>query len=184
MPFIAMFAVANSALINMLMASRLHLRHGPPGRAARRCSAGCTTGRQTPWVAIIFTTAIAFGLIYFVSTSDSDVVPALGGTTALLLLGVFTIVNIVVLVLRRDDIGRAHFRTPTVHAGHRRARLLLLHAAGHRARPDPVHDRRLAARHRGRSCGRSPGRANRAFFGKKTYLRDPEDLRSDDAPRN
>ena len=26
--------------------------------------------------------------------------------------------------------------------------------------------------------------ANRAFFGKKTYLRDPEDLGSDDAPRN
>ena len=112
MPFIAMFAVANSALINMLMASRLIYGMArqevlPPvlGRVH--------SGRRTPWVAIVFTTAIAFGLIYFVSTSDSDVVPALGGTTALLLLGVFTIVNIAVLVLRRDPIDRKHFRTPT-----------------------------------------------------------------------
>ena len=46
--------------------------------------------RRTPWVAILFTTAISFGLIYFVSTqSDSPIIKALGGTTALLLLGVF-----------------------------------------------------------------------------------------------
>jgi APA family basic amino acid/polyamine antiporter len=40
-------------------------------------------------------------------------VPALGGTTALLLLCVFTIVNIAVLVLRRDQVEHKHFRTPT-----------------------------------------------------------------------
>jgi amino acid transporter len=38
--------------------------------------------RRTPYVAILFTTALAFGLIAFVGR-----VPALGGTTALLLLG-------------------------------------------------------------------------------------------------
>ena len=113
MPFIAMFAVANSALINMLMASRL--LYGMARQDVLPPALGWVhKGRQTPWVAIIFTTTIAFGLIYFVSTSDSDVVPALGGTTALLLLGVFTIVNIAVLVLRRDPIDREHFVTPTV----------------------------------------------------------------------
>src|SRR3712207_7666213 len=40
-------------------------------------------------------------------------VPALGGTTALLLLGVFTIVNVAVLVLRRDRVEHQHFRAPT-----------------------------------------------------------------------
>jgi hypothetical protein len=40
-------------------------------------------------------------------------VPALGGTTALLLLGVFTVVNIAVLVLRRDPVDHEHFVAPT-----------------------------------------------------------------------
>ena len=64
--------------------------------------------RRTPYVAIAFTTLLAFALITFVGT-----VPALGGTTALLLLCVFTVVNIAVLVLRRDPVGHQHFRTPT-----------------------------------------------------------------------
>lgn len=106
--FITMFAVANSALINMLMASRLvygmsreRVLPGPLGRVHRT--------RRTPWIAIIFTTLLAFGLISFVGE-----VPALGRTTALLLLAVFTVVNIAVLVLRRDDVGHRHFRTPTI----------------------------------------------------------------------
>ncbi|UOY00550.1 APC family permease [Blastococcus sp. PRF04-17] len=105
---ITMFAVANTALINMLMASRLvyglaQLRVLPPllGRVHR--------GRRTPIPAILFTTALAFGLITFVGA-----VPALGGTTALLLLIVFTVVNVAVLVLRRDRVDEDHFRTPTV----------------------------------------------------------------------
>jgi amino acid transporter len=64
--------------------------------------------RRTPYVAIAFTTLLAFGLITFVGA-----VPALGGTTALLLLGVFTIVNVAVLVLRKDKVHHEHFRTPT-----------------------------------------------------------------------
>ncbi|MGY1615864.1 APC family permease [Geodermatophilus sp. SYSU D00691] len=105
---ITMFAVANTALINMLMASRLVYglsREGvlPAflGRVHPR--------RRTPWPAILFTTALAFGLITFVGR-----VPALGGTTALLLLCVFTVVNVAVLVLRRDHVDGDHFRTPTV----------------------------------------------------------------------
>jgi APA family basic amino acid/polyamine antiporter len=41
-----------------------------------------------------------------------ETVAALGGTTALLLLCVFTIVNIAVLVLRRTPVDRDHFRAP------------------------------------------------------------------------
>jgi amino acid transporter len=106
--FITMFAVANSALINMLMASRLVYgmsREGvlPPilGRVHR--------SRRTPYIAIAFTSLLAFGLITFVGA-----VPALGGTTALLLLGVFTVVNVAVLVLRKDTVEHRHFRTPTI----------------------------------------------------------------------
>ena len=65
--------------------------------------------RRTPYVAIGFTTLLAFGLITFVGG-----VPALGGTTALLLLCVFTVVNVAVLVLRRDPVEHEHFRTPTL----------------------------------------------------------------------
>ena len=39
--------------------------------------------------------------------------PDLGGTTALLLLMVFAVVNVAVLVLRRKPIDVDHFRTPT-----------------------------------------------------------------------
>src|SRR3712207_3507129 len=65
--------------------------------------------RRTPYIAIAFTSFLAFGLITFVGA-----VPALGGTTALLLLAVFTIVNIAVLVLRKDRVGHEHFKSPTI----------------------------------------------------------------------
>jgi amino acid transporter len=64
--------------------------------------------RRTPWVGIIFTTVIAFGLIWFADLA------ALGGTTSLLLLCVFTVVNIAVLVLRKDPVEHKHFKAPTV----------------------------------------------------------------------
>ena len=75
----------------------------------RRCSARSIATRRTPYIAIGFTTLLAFGLITFVGE-----VPALGGTTALLLLCVFTVVNVAVLVLRRDRVDHEHFRTPTI----------------------------------------------------------------------
>jgi len=106
--FITMFAVANSALINMLMASRLvygmSREHVLPPVLGK-----VHPTRRTPYIAIAFTTLLAFALIAFVGE-----VPALGGTTALLLTCVFTIVNVAVLVLRRDPVDHQHFRTPTV----------------------------------------------------------------------
>lgn len=58
--------------------------------------------RRTPRAAILFTTAVAVGLITFVSLNpDSSVVALLGGTTTLLLLTVFAGVHLSVLVLRR-----------------------------------------------------------------------------------
>ena len=71
-------------------------------------------GRRSPWTAIVFTTLLALGLISVVTLdSESSVVGALSGTTALLLLAVFTIVNIACLILRRDPTPERAFRAPT-----------------------------------------------------------------------
>jgi amino acid transporter len=108
--FITMFAVANSALINMLMASRLV--YGMSREGVLPLVLGKVhEKRRTPYIAIGFTTLLSFGLIGFVGG-----VPALGGTTALLLLCVFTVVNIAVLVLRKDKVEHTHFRTPSIVA--------------------------------------------------------------------
>jgi len=114
LPVISMFAVSNTALINMLMASRLiygmarqHVLPPVLGTVHPR--------RHTPWVAIVFTTLIAFGLIFYVTAfANSDAIAVLGGTTSLLLLAVFAMVNVAVLVLRRDvRQAGGHFKTPT-----------------------------------------------------------------------
>jgi APA family basic amino acid/polyamine antiporter len=105
--FITMFAVANSALINMMMASRL-LYGMANERVLPTVLGKVHRTRRTPWVGILFTTVVAFGLIWFADLT------ALGGTTALLLLCVFTVVNVAVLVLRRDPVSHKHFRAPTV----------------------------------------------------------------------
>jgi amino acid transporter len=103
---ITMCAVANSALINMLMASRL--LYGMSEENVLPSILGkILPNRRTPYVAIIFTTILAACLITFVGA-----VPALGGTTALLLLAVFAIVNVAVLVLRKDKVDHDHFTSP------------------------------------------------------------------------
>jgi basic amino acid/polyamine antiporter, APA family len=113
-PFLSMFAVANTALINMLMASRL-LYGMARQDVLPRFLGKVHSNRRSPWASIIFTTLIAFVLIFVVTNvMGAETVTALGGTTALLLLGVFTMVNLAVLVLRRNPVDRKHFRTPTV----------------------------------------------------------------------
>jgi basic amino acid/polyamine antiporter, APA family len=103
---IGLFAVVNSALINMLMASRL-LYGMSNERVIPSVFGRVHEGRRTPWVAIAFTSVIA---IILVASAD---ISLLGGTTALLLLAVFTIVNIAVLVLRRETVDHDHFRAPS-----------------------------------------------------------------------
>lgn len=106
---IGLFAVVNSALINMLMASRL--LYGMSNEGILPKAFGTVHPfRRTPWVAIIFTTVIAAILV---ASAGADGVSKLGGTTALLLLVVFTIVNVAVLVLRRETVPHKHFRAPT-----------------------------------------------------------------------
>ena len=119
-PFIGMFAVANSALINMLMASRL--LYGMANQdVLPRVLGKVHRSRRTPWVSILFTTAISFALITYVvrasaSSEGASSVALLGGTTALLLLCVFTVVNIALIVIRRRpaDKEHPHFTAPTV----------------------------------------------------------------------
>jgi basic amino acid/polyamine antiporter, APA family len=103
---IGLFAVVNSALINMLMASRL-LYGMSNERVLPRVFGRVHEGRRTPWFAIVFTSVIAIILVGSVDITE------LGGTTALLLLAVFTVVNIAVLVLRKDKVEHDHFRAPT-----------------------------------------------------------------------
>ncbi len=119
-PFIGMFAVANSALINMLMASRLLYGMANQDVLPRALGKVHHT-RRTPWVSILFTTAISFALIAYVvrasaSEEGATSVALLGGTTALLLLCVFTVVNIALIVIRRrpTDQEHQHFTAPTV----------------------------------------------------------------------
>lgn len=114
LPFMTMFAVSNTALINMLMASRLI--YGMARQHVLPPALGLVhPTRRSPWVAIIFTTVIAFGLIAYVSAfASSNAISILGGTTSLLLLSVFAVVNVAVLVLRRDVVrAGGHFTTPT-----------------------------------------------------------------------
>ncbi|NDZ93551.1 APC family permease [Streptomyces sp. SID6673] len=113
LPWISMFAVANTALINMMMASRLLYGMSKQGVLPAFLSY-VHPGRRTPVAAIIFTTVIALCLLVYVSADpESSVVGLLGGTTALLLLAVFTVVNVSVLVLRRKPVQHKHFRTWT-----------------------------------------------------------------------
>jgi amino acid transporter len=107
---IALLAICNTALLNMIMASRLlygmaneHIVPRPFARVHAR--------RRTPYVAIAFTVAISSALILS-SLVIEDGVAALATTTVVLLLLVFAVVNIAVLVLRRHPVGHAHFRTP------------------------------------------------------------------------
>ena len=104
---IALLAVANGALINMIMASRLLYGMARQRILPRGVRAPCCPSGARRSVAIVFTTLIAAGLIVL------GELETLADTTVLLLLLVFAVVNVSVLVLRRDPVGarslpRAH----------------------------------------------------------------------------
>lgn len=104
---IALFALANGALINLIMASRM--LYGMAGEKILPPAFGKVHPvRRTPWFAIAFTAAVACVLLLTGGVSE------LAETTVLLLLLVFATVNVSVLVLRRDTVEEPHFRAPTV----------------------------------------------------------------------
>ncbi|OZD39237.1 amino acid permease [Rhodococcus sp. 06-1477-1B] len=103
---VALVAVANGALLTMIMASRLTFGMARDGLLPVAL-AKVLPGRKTPWAAIVATTVVAMVLC----TTGS--VAALAETVVLLLLFVFISTNIAVLVLRRDRSDTDHFRTPT-----------------------------------------------------------------------
>ena len=113
-PYLTVVAVANTALINMLMASRLLYGLAKQDVLPRSLSK-VLPGRRTPWAGIVFSTALALALIVAVTfLAETSVITALSGTTALLLLGVFAVVNVACIVLRRDPRSRNGFTAPTV----------------------------------------------------------------------
>jgi amino acid transporter len=104
---IALLAVSNTALINMIMASRLLYGMAAQG-VVPRILGRTSQGRRAPWAAIVFTTQLALGLVVTGDVGD------LANTTVLLLLVCFVFVHVCVLVLRRDRVEHEHFTVPTV----------------------------------------------------------------------
>jgi len=100
---IALVAVANGALLTMIMASRVTFGMAEqgllPGGLAK-----VLPRRRTPLVAIVTTTVVAMLLTLVGDLST------LAETVVLLLLFVFISTNLAVLVLRRDRVAHRHFR--------------------------------------------------------------------------
>jgi amino acid transporter len=103
---VALVAVANGALLTMIMASRL--TYGMAEHGLLPAVLGkVLPERRTPWVAIVATTAVAMLLTLVGDLST------LAETVVLLLLFVFISTNLAVLVLRRDTVEHQHFRVWT-----------------------------------------------------------------------
>jgi len=104
---IALVAITNTALANLIMSSRVLY-----GMAREGVMPSIFTtvhrGRRTPWVAIVFVALIMVGLVLTGDVGD------LANTTVVLLLLVFIVVNISVLVLRRERVDHSHFTAPAV----------------------------------------------------------------------
>ncbi len=102
---IALVAVANGALLTGIMSSRLTYGMARDGLLPSFLGK-VLPGRQTPWVAVIVTTAISLVLAL------TGTLELLAGIMVLLLLVVFVAVNVAVLVLRKDPVAHRHYRVP------------------------------------------------------------------------
>ncbi|PLS84084.1 MAG: amino acid permease [Actinobacteria bacterium] len=103
---IALVAITNTALANLIMGSRVV--YGMAREGVMPSILGRThQGRGTPWVAIVFVAAILLALVTSGDVGD------LADTTVVLLLLVFTVVNVAVLVLKRDRVDHNHFSAPS-----------------------------------------------------------------------
>jgi APA family basic amino acid/polyamine antiporter len=104
---IALFALINGCLLNLVMASRLMYGMANEG-VVPKLLGRVHEGRRTPWIAILFTAAIAAVLV---TLGD---LATLADTTVLLLLLVFIGVHVSLLILRRTPVEHDHFRAWTV----------------------------------------------------------------------
>jgi amino acid transporter len=104
--FIALVAVANGALLTMIMASRLTYGMACLGLLPAPL-AKVLPKRRTPGTAILASTLLAVALTL------TGTLAALAQTVVLLLLFVFVSTNLAVLVLRKDNVEKEHFRVPT-----------------------------------------------------------------------
>ncbi|SDM19729.1 amino acid/polyamine/organocation transporter, APC superfamily [Modicisalibacter muralis] len=103
----ALVGITNTALINLIIASRVLYGMGCEG-VLPSAFGKVDPRRRTPVVAIVFTTALALVLALTGDFGD------LSKTTVLLLLAIFAIVNVTTLVLRRDRVSHEHFTAPFV----------------------------------------------------------------------
>ena len=99
---IALFALVNGALINMVMASRLLYGMAEQG-VIPRVFGRVHRSRRTPWMGIVLSGALAAVLVI---VGDLE---TLADTTVLLLLLAFAAVHVSVLVLRRTPVEHEHF---------------------------------------------------------------------------
>lgn len=104
--FIALAAVTNTALLAHIMVSRVLYGMAKEGVVPGIFSK-VHAKRQTPWVAIIFATAI---ILIMITTAD---LARLADTTVLFILIVFILVHLSLLRLRRDKVEHEHFKAPT-----------------------------------------------------------------------
>ena len=103
---IALFALVNGALINMVMASRLAYGMADQG-VIPRWFGQVHPRRRTPWAGVVLAGALAAGLVV---VGDLE---TLADTTVLLLLFAFVAVHMSVLALRRTPVDHEHFRAWT-----------------------------------------------------------------------
>ncbi len=104
---IALFALVNGCLLNLVMASRLMYGMANEG-VVPKILGRVHPGRRTPWIAIVFTAAIAAVLVVLGDLTT------LADTTVLLLLLVFVGVHVSAIVLRRTPVDHEHFRAWTI----------------------------------------------------------------------
>ena len=163
-PFLTVVAVANTALLNMLMASRL--LYGMANQdVLPRVLGKVLPGRRTPYAGIAFSTALALGLTIVITyASDTSVIGALSGTTVAAAAGRLRgrQRGLPRAAPRPDSRPRLHApRLDAVRRGRGRASSWSGRGPGPR-RLDPVQDRGRPAGHRDRAVGahlgHQPGR--------------------------
>jgi len=104
---IALIAIANGALLFMVVASRVGYGLAE-AELLPRAFGRVLPNRRTPWVSIVVVAAVTMGLTF---VGD---IGTLAETTVLLLLLVFLSANVSVLVLKKDTVEHPHFTVPRI----------------------------------------------------------------------